>query len=99
MSRPRTQNGYVFAGADGKAFHIGFYCHENGVRKQRSRKLCNKDSNHPSPEAPSVIALAEAFIKSINEANSINDAQQGHGCPICKHRCPRTLKGTFAAKV
>jgi hypothetical protein len=78
--------------------HIRFYVHEAGVRKQRSSKLCNKDSNHPSVDAPSVIALAESFIAKINQANAANDTQPGHNCPVCGKRCPRTIEGKFAKK-
>jgi hypothetical protein len=53
MSQPQTQHGYVYE--QGKAFHIRYYVHENGVRKQRSRKLCVKDDLHPSKDAPAVI--------------------------------------------
>ncbi len=86
----------MYLGRDGKSFHIRFNVHENGVRKQRSAKLCTKDSNHPSKDAPAVVALAEAFMLKINEANGLNDDQPGHCCPICKHRCPRTIEQKFA---
>lgn len=97
MSKPRTQKGYVFEANN--AWHLRFYVHENGVSKQRSRVLCPKDDSHTSAEAPSVVALAEAFVAKINEANGINDAQQGHSCPVCGNRCKRTIEQKFAPKV
>src|SRR5690348_2713654 len=97
MSQPQTQRGYVFL--SGKTFHIRYYVHENGVRKQRSRKLCVKDDLHPSKDAPAVIALAEDFIATINAANALNDEQPGHNCPICGNRCKRTIQQKFATKV
>lgn len=51
MSEPRVQSGYIFERHG--AWHIRFYVHENGVRKQRSRKLCVKDDLHPSKDAHS----------------------------------------------
>lgn len=97
MSKPQTQRGYVFT--NGKAFHIRYYVHENGVRKQRSHKLCVKDDLHPSKDAPAVIALAEDFMLRINTANAFNDGQPGHNCPICNNRCARTIEQKFASKV
>jgi hypothetical protein len=98
MSAPQTQVGYVYEGGDGKAFHIRFYAHEGGKRKQRSVKLCNKDSEHSSKDAPSVVALAEAFIATINTANAVNDLKPSHSCPICGTRCKKNLKGRFTPR-
>jgi hypothetical protein len=99
MSKPQTQHGYVFEGRNGKVFHIRFYAHENGKRKQRSAKLCPKDDLHSSKDAPAVLTLAESFMLKINQANTINDVAPGHNCPICGHRCKRTITGTFAKTV
>jgi hypothetical protein len=99
MSQPQAQHGYVYLGADGKPFHIRYYVHENGIRKQRSRKLCLKDDLHPSKDAPAVVKLAEEFMETINLANVFNDAQPGHNCPICGNRCKRTIEQKFAEKV
>jgi hypothetical protein len=96
MRTYKPQVGYVYEGRDGKAFHIRYYTHDAGVRKQRSVKLCAKDDLHPSKDAPAVVALAEAFISKINTANG--EVSPGHNCTICGHRCPRTLRGTFAPK-
>jgi hypothetical protein len=95
MSAP--QHGYVYEANN--AWHIRYYVHENGVRKQRSRKLCLKSDLHPSKDAPAVLVLAEEFIKTINTANAANDAQPGHNCPICGNRCNRTIQQKFAPKV
>jgi hypothetical protein len=97
MSAPRIQSGYVFE-AHG-AWHIRFTVHENGKRKQRSYKLCNKDSDHLTKDAPAVIELAKAFMEKINLANVFNDGQVGHCCPYCGNRCKRTIEQKFATKV
>jgi|GEM_PF-4163628 len=97
MSKPQTQAGYIYE--QHGAFHIRFYVHENGKNKRRSRKLCIKDDLHPSKEAPAVLALAEEFIATINNANSANDSRAGHSCPICNNRCKRTIEQKFATKV
>jgi hypothetical protein len=98
MSRPQKQRGYVYH--DGKAFHIRFYVHENGVRKRRSRKLCVKDDLlHQSTTSPAVVKLAEEFMEKINLANVFNDSHPGHNCPICGNRCKRTIEQKFAPKV
>ena len=97
MSQPQTQRGYVFL--SGKAFHIRYYVHENGVSKQRSRKLCMEDDLHPSKEAPSVVALAEDFMLRINTANTFNDETPFHNCPVCGNRCARTIEQKFASQV
>jgi hypothetical protein len=92
----KPQAGYVYEAND--AWHIRFYAHEGGKSKQRSAKLCAKDSTHPSKVAPAVVALAEAFIAGINTANGLNAAQPGHSCPLCQQRCRRTIVGKFAPK-
>ena len=97
MSTPQVQTGHVYERHG--AFHIRFYVHENGKRKQRSHKLCAKDADHPSKASHSVLTLAEDFILKINLANTFNDAQPGHNCPVCGNRCKRTIEGTFAPKV
>jgi hypothetical protein len=97
MSKPRTQAGYVFERYNG--WHIRFYVHENGKPKQRSRKLCTKDADHPSKDSPSVVKLAEDLMSKINEANAVNDNHAGHSCPVCGNRCIRTIQGKFAKKV
>ncbi len=93
------QHGYVFEGQRGNGIHIRFYVHENGHRKQRSRKLCNKNADTPSVDAPSVMALAEQFIARINIANAANDTQPSHRCPLCGYRCRRTITGRFAKQI
>jgi hypothetical protein len=96
MSAPRVQNGHVFE--HNNAFHVRFYIHENGKRKQKSRKLCNKDAEHPTKTSHSVLTLAEHWMLQINLANTFNDEQPFHLC-ICGQRCSRTLEGTFAPSV
>ena len=98
MRTYEPQHGYVYEGPNGKSFHIRYYVHEGGKRKQRSAKLCSKDIEHSSKDAPYVIALAEAFILQINQANAVNDAQPSHVCPICKNKCKRTIQGKFTKK-
>jgi len=94
MSRPQRQRGHIFEMHN--AFHIRYSVHENGVRKQRSRKLCVKNDLHPSTNSPAVVKLAEDLILKINTANAANDAQPGHDCPICGNRCKRTIEQKFA---
>jgi hypothetical protein len=94
---PQPQHGYIFESHG--AFHIRYYVHSAGKRKQRSSKLCVKNDLHPSKDSPAVIALAEAFIVNINTANIANDMQPFHNCTICGNRCRRTIEGTFAPKV
>ncbi len=58
--RPQTQRGYIYD--RNCAFHVRYYAHEGGVRKQRSYRLCSMDQDHPSKDAPAVIKLAEDFM-------------------------------------
>jgi hypothetical protein len=83
VSVPRKQVGYVYEAND--VWHLRFYTHSDGVRKQRSRKLCAKSVEYPSKE--SVRPLADAFIATINAANAVNDLQPSHSCPVCGSRC------------
>ena len=97
MSKPQQQHGYIYE--RNNAFHVRFYVHENGVRKQRSYRLCTNDELHFSKDAPSVVALAEEFMLRINTANAFNDEQPGHNCPICGNRCTRTIEQKFASQI
>src|ERR1700722_19833303 len=97
MSKPQMQRGYIFE--RNNAFHVRYYAHENGVRRQRSRQLCRKDEQNCSKEAPSVVKLAEEFMLKINLANTFNDEQPGHNCPICGNRCKRTIEQKFASQI
>jgi hypothetical protein len=96
MSRPQTQAGYIFE--SGNAWHLRFNVHENGKRRQRSVKLCGKDSEHPSKDSMGVRQLAADLIGKINAANAVNDSAPGHSCPVCGNRCKRTIQGKFAPK-
>ncbi len=96
MSTPHVQAGYIFERHN--AFHVRYYAHENGVRKQRCRKLCVKDADHPSKTSQSVLTLAEDFMLRINTANTFNDGQPGHNCPICGNRCKRTVEQKYAPR-
>jgi hypothetical protein len=97
MGKPQTQRGYIYE--RNKAFHIRYNAHESGVRKQRSYRLCSMDQDHPSKDAPAVVALAEDFMLRINTANIFNDEQAGHNCPICGNRCARTIEQKFAKQI
>ena len=97
MSKPQVQIGHVYERSG--AFHLRYNVHENGVRKQKSRKLCDKTDSTPSKDAHSVLKLAEDFMLTINAANALNDSFKGHNCPICGNRCPRNIQGKFTKKV
>ena len=97
MSQPRTQFGHIFESHG--SWHIRYNVHENGVRKQRSTKLCAKDDKTPTNDTPSLVELAYEFMTAINKANAANDAQPGHDCPICGNRCKRTIDQKFAPQV
>ena len=97
LARRKRQHGHVYERHN--SFHIRYYVHENGVRKQCSRKLCLKDDLHHSKDAPAVLTLAEKFIVTINGANTANDVRPGHNCPICGNRCKRTIEQKFAPRV
>src|SRR5579872_2734989 len=62
----RHQRGYIFE-ANG-AFHVRYYTVVDGVRKQKSRKLCDKDRavGCGSPSAKAVRQLCEDFMRTIN---------------------------------
>jgi len=91
------QHGYICE--KNSVFHIRYYVHENGKRRQRSAKLCNKDETHYAKDAPAVVKFAEDFMLKINQANNENDAAPGHKCPLCGNRCPRTIEGKFSKQV
>ena len=90
------QVGYIYEANNG--WHLRYYVHEGGVRKQRSSKLCAKDDLHQSKTDHSVLKLAEDFMLKINQANAVNDSQPFHHCVICGYRCRRTIQGKFAPK-
>jgi integrase len=63
----RYQNGYVFE-ANG-AFHIRYYITTpEGVRKQKSSRLCDKDDKHFSTTCKGVKQLAADKMKEVNAA-------------------------------
>jgi hypothetical protein len=97
MSKPRTQRGYIRE--ENGAFHVRYYVHENGVRRQRSHRLCVKDELNATKQSPSVVALCEDFMLKINLANTFNDEAPGHNCPVCGNRCKRTIEQKFAPKL
>jgi hypothetical protein len=96
MMKLRPQKGYLFE--SNGSIHIRFYAHEDDKRRQRSVKLCVIDSNHPSADAPSVLALAESFMAKINRANAANESRRGHSCPLCGKRCERSIDGSLAKR-
>lgn len=87
------QRGYLFA--RNGSWNIRFYVHSDGVRKQRSQMLCPVDAEHSTKNAPALLKVADAFMNCINASNAVNNTQPHHVCPICKNRCPRTIRGTF----
>ncbi len=62
----RHQRGYVFEMHN--AFHVRYYVMVDGVRKQKSHKLCDKDrhTGYGSKSAKAVQLLAEDFMRTIN---------------------------------
>jgi|SRR5262252_3539191 len=92
----QQQRGSIFE--HNGSWHIRYYVHEDGVHKRHSRKLCDMTESAPSKDCATVVRHAERFMTMINEANALNDAVPGHNCPICGHRCPRTLEWKFAKR-
>ena len=62
----RHQAGYIYE--RNGAFHVRYYVEEAGERKQKSRKLCDKDRNtgHGTASAKAVVMLCEDFMRTIN---------------------------------
>lgn len=62
----RHQRGYIFE-AHG-AYHVRYYVTVDGVRKQKSTRLCTKDrsTGHGSASAKAVRTLCEDHMRSIN---------------------------------
>lgn len=99
MSKPSTQNGYVYLGSEGNSWHCRFYLYtEKGKRIQRSHKLCEKTENTPSKDSPVVQQLREELMRGVNAAVACERNGKGHWCPVCGNRCPRTIEGKFAKK-
>lgn len=97
--REHKQNGSVYLGQDGKAWHIRFYLYsQSGKRTQRSHKLCDKTASTPSKDSPAVQQLAAEFMRGVNEAVASEQNGNGHHCPVCGNRCSRTIQGKFANK-
>jgi hypothetical protein len=97
MGNPQVQVGHIYEKHG--AFHVRFYVHSEGMRKQRSRLLCIKTESTPSKDSPEVLTLAAQLMAQINEANAVNNSQSHHVCPICRNRCPRNISGKFTKKV
>jgi hypothetical protein len=85
--KPQTQKGYIYEAFG--AFHLRFYKMHFGVKKQFSKKLCNKTADTPSKDSPAVLALAEALMGEVNLHNTTKR----------KFTCNRTVQGKFAPKV
>ncbi len=62
----RHQRGYIYEQSN--AFHVRYYTLVDGVRKQRSHRLCTKDraTGCGSPSAKAVRQLCEDFMRTIN---------------------------------
>jgi integrase len=63
---PRHQRGYVYEASG--AFHVRYYTAVDGVRKQKSHRLCTKDraTGHGSKSAKAVQLLAEDHMRLVN---------------------------------
>jgi len=83
MSQPKTQRGHIYEAFG--AFHLRFYKTFFGVKKQFSKKLCNKDDVNQTKDSPAVLAFAEALIASVNLHNATKR----------KFVCNRNLRGQF----
>jgi integrase len=64
--RDRHQRGYVYEASG--AFHVRYYTVVDGVRKQKSHRLCTKDraTGHGSRSAKAVQLLAEDHMRLVN---------------------------------
>jgi integrase len=62
----RHQRGYIYE--KNGAFHVRYYTSEDGVRKQKSHRLCTKDRNtgHGSASAKAVVMLCEDHMRGVN---------------------------------
>ena len=83
----RTQRGHIYEKFG--AFHLRFYKTVFGVKKQFSKKLCDKNDVTQSKDSPAVLALAEALIAEVNLHNQTKR----------KFVCNRNEHGHFAPKV
>jgi integrase len=62
----RHQGGHIYERHG--AFHVRYYTVEDGVRKQKSHRLCTKDRNtgHGSTSAKAVVMQCEDFMRTVN---------------------------------
>jgi integrase len=69
----RYQHGYIYEASN--AFHVRYYVTVDGVRKQKSHRLCTKDRNTGcgSRSAKAVQQLAEAHMRTINTDQPANE--------------------------
>jgi integrase len=77
-----SQNGYVYAGSDGKSFHVRYYVNEivegQPKRVQRSHKLCvkNRDTGHATVNSMKVQLLCKEFMLKINQTQQTSQSLQ-----------------------
>jgi integrase len=64
--RDRYQRGYIYEASN--AFHVRYYTAVDGVRKQKSHRLCTKDrtTGHGSTSAKAVQVLAQLHMREVN---------------------------------
>lgn len=62
----RHQRGYIYEAAG--AFHVRYYVTIDGVRRQKSHKLCRKDESQGRGyrTAKAVRELCEDFMRTVN---------------------------------
>ena len=70
----RHQSGHIYERHG--AFHVRYYTVEDGVRKQKSHRLCTKDrdTGHGSRSAKAVVLLCEDFMRTVNADTSATSA-------------------------
>jgi integrase len=73
-----SQNGHIYEGSDGKSFHVRYYVTENGTRKQKSHKLCEKNraTGHAKVTSSAVQILCQEFMLKINQTQHTSQSLQ-----------------------
>jgi integrase len=98
----RHQRGYIYEAFN--AFHVRYYTTIDGVRKQKSHRLCTKDRNTGcgSASAQAVRNLCEDFMRTVSQTQQTSDSleqnmlvtefYERHYLPYCEEILPLTGK-------